>query len=63
VKRLFLQITLHILSEFFKTRFSKNQMDCIDLFYYAYQLFRMNTVFMDKTIRTLNCKHTLLFAI
>ena len=38
-------------------------MDCIDLFYYAYQLFRMNTVFMDKTIRTLNCKHTLLFAI
>lgn len=32
VKRLFLQLTLHIPSEFFKTRFSKNQMDCTELF-------------------------------
>lgn len=32
VKRLFLQLTLHILYEFFKTKFSKDQMDCTELF-------------------------------
>lgn len=32
VKKLFLQLTLHIPYEFFKIRFSKVRMDCTELF-------------------------------